>query len=145
MGCPCFRAQYPARAVSAFGRIPDGRLDVPVRGLGSVRPTLRRHLGQGLEKLGGGVERHDSGAGSRHRGTRVSLIRDTGFDSDLPTGYVPENVCSACYSLMADARIVAILDQLARKPEFLEEVAYARVHYLQETSMAERMGLATPA
>jgi MoaA/NifB/PqqE/SkfB family radical SAM enzyme len=71
----------------------------------------------------------------------IQMISDAGLGEHLPTRYIRNSMCNACYSLMSNPKIVRFLDQLASEPEFARRVAYARVFYQGETRMAELMGL----
>jgi organic radical activating enzyme len=71
----------------------------------------------------------------------IARVQEAGLGNRLPTAYIRGSICNACYSLMADAEIVAYLDQLAKDPTFLRTIAYARVYYLHETRMVELLGL----
>ena len=50
-------------------------------------------------------------------------------------------ICDPCFKLLSDPRIVAALDTIFRDEELIQLVAYARVHYLKETIMADRLHL----
>ena len=71
----------------------------------------------------------------------ISMIKEAGLLSHLPQRYIKGSVCNACYSLMANARIVEFLDRIAEDPSFRREIAYARVYYLGESEMVERFSL----
>jgi len=67
----------------------------------------------------------------------ISMIKDSGFQGLLPSTYMRENPCDACYKLMSNSKLVALIGKLAEDPKFQLNVAYARAFYLGETRMAE--------
>lgn len=69
----------------------------------------------------------------------IALARQAGLAEHLPDHYLKDSVCYACYHLMASPEIVAFLRDLAVDEAFQQKVAYARVFYLHETRMAERV------
>jgi MoaA/NifB/PqqE/SkfB family radical SAM enzyme len=71
----------------------------------------------------------------------IPMIQDAGLGDHLPTWYIRDSVCDACYKLMADERIVEFLDHLAEDPGFKRTVAFARAYYLREPEMVVDMGL----
>jgi hypothetical protein len=71
----------------------------------------------------------------------IAMIEEAGLGQYLPEAYIQGSVCNACYSLMSREEIVQFLDHLAQDFEFRRRVAYARVYYLRETRMVERLGL----
>jgi MoaA/NifB/PqqE/SkfB family radical SAM enzyme len=71
----------------------------------------------------------------------IPMIRDAGLGHFLPDRYIKDSVCDACYNIMANAKIVEFLNEVAADSEFRRTVAYARAYYLQEPEMVECMGL----
>jgi organic radical activating enzyme len=71
----------------------------------------------------------------------VSLLKEHGFGAILPAQYICDASCDACYKLLSDERIVAALEEIFEDERLLQTVAYARVHYLNETTMAEQLHL----
>jgi hypothetical protein len=67
----------------------------------------------------------------------ISLIKNVGFQDVLPSTYMKENPCDACYKLMANSTLADFMNKLGEDPEFRLIVAYARTFYLGETRMAE--------
>ena len=67
----------------------------------------------------------------------ISLIEESEYSGELPSKYVKDSVCDACYQLMSNPDIVGFLEQLAEEPEFKRKVAYARAYYMKETRMVE--------
>ncbi len=67
----------------------------------------------------------------------VSLLREYGFEDLLPTSYISRCICDVCYKLLSDERIVSALTGILQNKEIQQTVAYARVYYLNETTMAE--------
>ena len=72
----------------------------------------------------------------------IGMARDAGLRPYLPRQYVEGSICHACYDLMREPHLVECFARLAENEEFARKVAYARVFYLKETYMAERLGLA---
>jgi hypothetical protein len=66
---------------------------------------------------------------------------EAGLSDCLPTRYIRNSMCNACYNLMSNAVIVDFLKELSRDLDFAQRVAYARIFYLGETRMAELIGL----
>ena len=73
----------------------------------------------------------------------ISILHESNRHAPLPEKYVKDSVCCACYSLMTEPTTVAFLEQLAADVLFQRKIAYARVFYLQESRMAEILGLAS--
>lgn len=73
----------------------------------------------------------------------IQLASEAGLSEHLPTQYITNSMCNACYSLMSDPNIVEFLTRLADDSAFARRVAYARIYYLGETRMAELMRLET--
>jgi organic radical activating enzyme len=127
---------------------PDGRVIGcigPVIDLDSPHPlvlgNLRENpLGEILEKAQSNTILHAIRAWGPKK--LIPLIQDAGLDHLLPERYIKDSVCDACYNLMANARIVEFLNELAEDSEFRRTVAYARAYYLQEPEMVECLGLA---
>jgi len=69
----------------------------------------------------------------------ISMIKEAGLGKNLPTKYIKNSICYACYSLMANTEIENFLESLANEPEFRRKVAYARLYYLRENRMFELM------
>jgi len=71
----------------------------------------------------------------------VALLREKGYDALLPKEYICDAICDPCFKLLSDRRIVAALEAIFRDEELVHLVAYSRVHYLKETTMADRLHL----
>ncbi len=67
----------------------------------------------------------------------VSLLREYGFGDLLPLSYISQCICDVCYELLSDQRIVSALTGILQDQEIQQTIAYARVFYLNETTMAE--------
>ena len=67
----------------------------------------------------------------------ISMVNDAGLAKHLPSRYIKDSVCHACYSLMANREISRFLESLAQEPEFRRKVAYGRLYYLRERQMYE--------
>jgi MoaA/NifB/PqqE/SkfB family radical SAM enzyme len=74
------------------------------------------------------------------------LAHAAGWHADLPSSFVAGNVCDACYQMFSRPKLVPFLDGLASDPEFARVTAYARMYYLKEDEMADRLfGTCVPA
>ncbi len=71
----------------------------------------------------------------------VSLLRQKGLDALLPKKYICNCVCDVCYKLLSDEKIVDALESILQDEQIRQTVAYARVYYLDETTMAELLHL----
>jgi MoaA/NifB/PqqE/SkfB family radical SAM enzyme len=67
----------------------------------------------------------------------VSLLRQSGQDDLLPKEYIRDSACDVCYKLLSDARIIDALENISREEQLKQTVAYARLYYLNEATMAE--------
>lgn len=67
----------------------------------------------------------------------VAMLRGTPLASRLPVKYVAGSVCNACHALFADDALRGRLMALQDDAEFRRFVAYARLHYLDESRMLE--------
>jgi MoaA/NifB/PqqE/SkfB family radical SAM enzyme len=67
----------------------------------------------------------------------ISKVKDPELLKHLPSKYIKDSVCHACYSLMANEEVRRFLRYLAYDPEFIRKVAYARLYYLREKQMFE--------
>lgn len=123
------------RVVACVGPIVDLRTPHPLL-LGSLRKNC-------LKEILDGAESNSILHTIRIWGPKkiISLIENAGLDKHLPDEYVKDSICNACYCLMSNEEIVNFLNQLADDVEFTRKVAYARIYYLKETTMAEINGL----
>lgn len=67
----------------------------------------------------------------------VSLLRQNGLDALLPKEYICNCICDVCYKLLSDERIVDALENILQDEQLRQTIAYARLYYLNETTMAE--------
>jgi MoaA/NifB/PqqE/SkfB family radical SAM enzyme len=67
----------------------------------------------------------------------VSLLRQNGFDELIPKEYICNCICDVCYKLLSDERIVDALESILQDTRMKQTIAYARLYYLNETTMAE--------
>jgi len=67
----------------------------------------------------------------------VSLLRQHGLDALLPKEYICDCPCDVCYKLLCDRRIVDALESILQDKQIRQTIAYARLYYLNETTMAE--------
>jgi organic radical activating enzyme len=114
----------------------------PVIDIKSVNPLLLGNLQKNcLEEILDNSEINPIYHGIRIWGPRklISMAKDAGYDKHLPSKYIKDSVCHACYSLMANKEMGRFLRSLAEEPEFRRKVAYARLYYLRESRMFELM------
>jgi organic radical activating enzyme len=71
----------------------------------------------------------------------VSLLNHAGKTDLLPGEYISNSTCDICYKLFSDERIIEELEALLRNRDYLNIIAYARMHYLQEPAMVQALGL----
>lgn len=71
----------------------------------------------------------------------VALLKQYGFAKLLPKEYLCNCTCDVCYKLLSDERIVQALESILHDDQIRQMVAYARLYYLRETTMAERYHL----
>jgi organic radical activating enzyme len=67
----------------------------------------------------------------------VSLLRQNGFDALIPKEFICNCICDVCYKLLSDERIVGALESILQNEQTRQTIAYARLYYLNETTMAE--------
>lgn len=76
----------------------------------------------------------------------VELARAAGLQAELPSEFVEGNVCDACYRIFSRPALAPFLNGLVSDAEFARVTAYARVYYLKEDEMADRLfGNSVPA
>lgn len=76
----------------------------------------------------------------------VEMARVAGVQAELPGEFVEGNVCDACYRIFSRPALATFLKKLVSDAEFARVTAYARVYYLKEEEMAERLfGSSVPA
>jgi hypothetical protein len=69
----------------------------------------------------------------------MTLLADRGLSARLPTQFVKHSICNLCYALFSNPALCAALMKLSDDTELVEETAYARLYYLNESRMAERV------
>jgi MoaA/NifB/PqqE/SkfB family radical SAM enzyme len=123
---------------------PDGRVLAcigPIIDLGSSHPLILGNLKhQRLQDILDGSERNTILHALRVWGPKrlISLAQEQGFHATLPSSYLKDSACFACYELMKSAPVVRFLeDVLAGDPDFMLKTAYARLYYLQEPQMLD--------
>jgi len=67
------------------------------------------------------------------------VIRTTDLKCEIPSSFVTDNVCDACYQMFSRPKLANLLTDLASDPKFARETAYARLYYLKEGEMADRL------
>jgi MoaA/NifB/PqqE/SkfB family radical SAM enzyme len=123
------------RVVACIGPVIDLQFDHPLM-LGNLRERPLRDI---LDD----AERNPILHAIRVWGPRklIEMAIEAGLSDCLPTRYIRNSMCNACYNLMSNAVIVDFLKELSRDLDFAQRVAYARIFYLGETRMAELIGL----
>jgi MoaA/NifB/PqqE/SkfB family radical SAM enzyme len=126
---------------------PDGRVTAcigPILTLNSIHPLLLGNLQH--EKLSDVLERSEVNTILhiiRTWGPQklVSMLQENGFGSLLPQKYIENCICDVCYKLMSDVRILDALQKIVQDEQIKQTIAYARLYYLNEATMAEKYHL----
>jgi sulfatase maturation enzyme AslB (radical SAM superfamily) len=71
-------------------------------------------------------------------GKLVKTLEKEGYSDILPDEYISDCVCDACYKLMSNDRILDCLMNISTDIDFVEKVAYGRVFFLNESTMAKK-------
>ncbi len=71
----------------------------------------------------------------------VTMLAEMGLGEFLPKKYVNTCTCDICYKLMSNPMLLAALNEKMHDEKLLEYMAYARLFYLNETAMAQRLNL----
>jgi hypothetical protein len=71
----------------------------------------------------------------------LSLIREYGFDAELPKRQYTGSHCDNCYTLLQNVKVVGILKRILEDQQLRHILAYARMHYLEEPSMIKNYRL----
>jgi hypothetical protein len=71
----------------------------------------------------------------------AALLREKGFGRLLPKEYIADSTCDVCYKLFANNEVIEFLKTFSLDEEFRQKVAYGRVYYLNENTMAEILKL----
>jgi len=69
------------------------------------------------------------------------LLKEQHYDNLLPNNYVEESICDCCYKLLSNNKIVDVLKDIIIDKKLIELTAYGRLNYLDESTMAVRLGL----
>jgi MoaA/NifB/PqqE/SkfB family radical SAM enzyme len=75
-------------------------------------------------------------------GRLLALLEEKGYGAKLPRLFVKNGMCNLCYSLMSDPELCAAMGELTQDTELMQKTAYARLYYLNETTMLEGMNMA---
>ena len=144
-------SQEPPMSACAAGSspiiFPDGRVIAcigPVIDIDAAHPLVLGNLRE--EPMQDILDRAESNPilhAIRIWGPRklIAMAHEAGLSQHLPDAYIEKSLCNACYSLMSNGRLVDYFAGLAEDWEFQRTVAYARVYYLDEPAMVERMGV----
>lgn len=124
---------------------PDGRVNAcigPLLTLPAAHPLFLGNIEQ--ESLADILDRaelnpilHAIRAWGPHK--LVSLLRQHGHEGLLPREYISNCICDPCYKLLSDSRIVDALENILLDEQAKQVVAYARLYYLNETTMVEKI------
>jgi len=128
---------------------PDGRVIACIGPLLTLPPTHPMFLGNlQQEALSDILDRaelnpilHTLRVWGPHK--LVALLRQGGFSALLPNEYIDNCICDVCFKLLSDDQIVGALESVLQGHEMRQTLAYARLYYLHETTMAERYHLDT--
>lgn len=71
----------------------------------------------------------------------ITLLEKNDMKELLPKEYVQGSVCTTCYKLLSNSKIVSFLQNHNNNEDFLHYIAYARLFYLKETRMAQLCNL----
>jgi len=67
------------------------------------------------------------------------VLRAAGYDAEVPHDFIANNLCDACYRLFSRPTLVSYLANVNHDPDFTRKTAYARMFYLKEAQMLERL------
>jgi organic radical activating enzyme len=135
---------------SKFGApvvLPDGRVTAcagPLQMLAEVNPLfLGSLLEHSLEDILEDAEMNPVLHIIRIWGPEklLSLVREYGFDAELPKQEHAGSHCDLCYTLLRDVKVVGILERILEDQQIRHILAYARMHYLDEPSMIKNYRL----
>jgi MoaA/NifB/PqqE/SkfB family radical SAM enzyme len=145
-------SQAPGSACSISGSpviFPDGRVAAcvgPIIDIKTAHPLVLGNLRkESLERIFDRAEMNVTLQMIRTwgPGKLVGLIEKAGLGKHLPKSYIQNSICHTCHALMQNKEMAEYLAVLATDAGLQKELAYARVHYLQETRMADVCGLAS--
>jgi len=122
---------------------PDGKVVACIGPLLTLPPTHPLFLGNlQQEQLSEILDRaelnpilHTIRAWGPHK--LVSLLKQNGLEAALPKEYICDCICDICYKLLSDERIASALESILQNEQIRQTIAYARLYYLNETTMAE--------
>lgn len=69
----------------------------------------------------------------------IEMAKAAGLRAKLPSEYVEGNVCDACYRIFSRPELAPFFNSLVSDAEFARVTAYARMYYLKEDEMADRL------
>ncbi len=69
----------------------------------------------------------------------VSILRDHGLERLLPAEYIEGCICDICFKLLSKEEVLAFLRTLSAEDDFRRKIAYGRLYYLNEDSMANAL------
>jgi|GEM_PF-316513 len=73
----------------------------------------------------------------------VSHLKQHGLEAILPGEYICDCLCDVCYRLLSDKRIVDALEDIMEDTHTRQLLAYARLYYLNESTMIGRYPMDT--
>ncbi len=135
---PCSAADFPTifpdgKVIGCMGIVKDLPRGHPLR-LGSLRESALEAI---LDDSESNTVLHILrvwGAGKLLR-----LLQAAGFGDRLPRQYLDSGYCELCYTLTHDDELLNGLATITRESVLAESTAYARLYYLNETMMLERL------
>ena len=112
----------------------------PVMKLGADHPLALGNLFQEplsaiLQRAEENVILHTIRVWGPHR--VVALLKSYGAGRLLPGEYIENSTCDVCFKLFSNAEILGDLKELALDKDFRRKVAYGRLYYLNEDTMAK--------
>jgi len=71
----------------------------------------------------------------------VEILKQKGYSDLLPSKYIKNNICDVCYQLFSQPLLVDAIQAWFAEIKQKQMVAYARLYYLDESTMLERYNL----
>jgi pyruvate-formate lyase-activating enzyme len=71
----------------------------------------------------------------------VCILQDYGLSHLLPTEYIDNCICDACFKLLSSDKIINALVNILQNQDFQKTLAYARLYYLNEYTMLENFSM----
>jgi organic radical activating enzyme len=135
---PCTAADFPTifpdgRVIGCMGIVEDLPKGHPLC-LGNIREET---LAQLLDRAETDVALHILRLWGP--GRLIQLLAEAGFKNRLPRHYVKHGYCDLCYAVASDRELREGLNKLCEDNEIVQKTAYARLYYLDEVAMLDRL------